>query len=187
MTGMLLKDILSWGISGIVLGSALLMIFNRNVMHSAVYLAVSLVGTGGLFFLMYAEFVGISQLLVYAGAVVVLILIAVMASTKTYETLELTPFAQTSFAAAGVLALAGFMIYISFATVWDGDALKPYTNLHGGDISPIGEGILIHYVLPFELASFVLLGALVGAIVLTREETPEEMAEETIAETEVKP
>ncbi|MBI5197729.1 MAG: NADH-quinone oxidoreductase subunit J [Nitrospirae bacterium] len=170
MSEALLKDILGWGTALVVLGAAVRMIFNKNVMHSAVYFAVSLVGTAGLFFLMYAEFVGISQLLVYAGAVVVLVLLAVMASTKTYQEMEITRGGQTWGAAVGVVVLALFMIYLSFKTVWNSSGLKPYTSVDGGDISPIGKGILIDYVLAFELASFVLLGALIGAIVLTREE-----------------
>ena len=170
MSEALLKDIVGWGTALVVLGSAVRMIFNRNVMHSAVYFAVSLVGTAGLFFLMYAEFLGIAQLLVYAGAVVVLVLIAVMASTKNYEEMEITRAGQTWGAAAGVVLLAVFMIFISFKTVWNTTGLKPYTSVAGGDISPIGKGILIDYVLAFELASFVLLGALIGAIVLTRKE-----------------
>ena len=169
----LLKDILTWGTALVVLAAGGRMIFNRNIMHSAVYFAVSLVGTAGLFFLMYAEFVGIAQLLVYAGAVVVLVLIAVMASTKNYSEMEITPAGQTWGAAAGVAVLAVFMIYIAFRTAWNTTGLKPYTSIAGGDISPIGKGILIDYVLAFELASFILLGALIGAIVLTRKE-PEE-------------
>jgi NADH-quinone oxidoreductase subunit J len=165
-----LKDVLSWIIVVVILGSAVRMVFNKNVMHSAVYLAITLVGTAGLFFLLYAEFVGISQLLVYAGAVVVLILIAVMASTKTYVKMELTGLAQTGAAAIGVLALAALMVYLSFRTVWNSSGLKPYISIKGGDILPIGEGILIQYVLAFELASFILLGALIGAIVLIRKE-----------------
>lgn len=166
----LLKDIVSWGTALVVLGAAVRMIFNKNVMHSAVYFAVSLVGTAGLFFLMYAEFLGIAQLLVYAGAIVVLVLIAVMASTKSYAELELTRLTQTWGSAAGVFVLTSFMLYLSYTTVWDTTGLKPYTTEHGGDIAPIGKGILIDYVLAFELASFVLLGALIGAIVLTRRE-----------------
>jgi len=165
-----LKDVLSWIIVAAMLGSALRMVFHKNVMHSAAYLAVTLVGTAGLFFLLYAEFVGISQLLVYAGAVVVLVLIAVMASTKTYARMELTGPAQTGTAAIGVLALAALMIYLSFRTAWNTSGLKPYISTKGGDITPIGEGILIQYVLAFELASFILLGALIGAIVLIRKE-----------------
>jgi NADH:ubiquinone oxidoreductase subunit 6 (subunit J) len=166
----LLKDLLTWGTALIIIGSALRMIFNRNVMHSAVYFALTLVGTAGLFFLMYAEFVGIAQLLVYAGAVVVLVLIAVMVSTKSYAEMEITRMGQTWAAAAGVGALGLFMIYLSFTTIWDTSGLKPYTSTPGGDIAPIGKGILIDYVLAFELASLVLLGALIGAIVLTRKE-----------------
>ncbi|MBI4716050.1 MAG: NADH-quinone oxidoreductase subunit J [Nitrospirae bacterium] len=169
-----LKDLLSWGLALVVLGAAFRMVFHKNVMHSAVYFAVSLVGTAGLFFLMTAEFVGIAQLLVYAGAVVVLILIAVMASTKSYRQFELTSFLQTGGAAAGVLVLTAFMVYIALSTAWETSGLKPYTPVRGGDIAHIGQGILIDYVLAFELASFVLLGALIGAIVLVRPEPANE-------------
>ena len=104
----------------------------------------------------------------------VLILIAVMASTKSYRQFELTSFAQTGGAAAGVLVLTAFMVYIALSTAWETSGLKPYTPVPGGDIAHIGQGILIDYVLAFELASFILLGALVGAIVLVRPEPEKE-------------
>ena len=153
-----------WILSATTVANALMVVAVRNLIHAVLFLALTFVGVAGLYVVLSADFVAVVQVLIYAGAVGVLMTFAIM----------LTPAAdrensETAFRApAAVLALLmlGVLMYVAFETTWqisdrDGAATTARS---------LGEAFLKPYVVPFEVASVLLLTAMIGAIVLTRED-----------------
>lgn len=164
----------------VLVGSALAVVLLRNIVHAALFLALFFGAAAGIYVLLNAEFIAIVQILIYAGAVTVLVLFAIML-TQNAMTRAGNPFAgQWWLAAVICLALAGGIIY---AVGGSRMALLPNTDvspnlastgLDGGTVVRIGQLLYspfnYSYVLPFEIASIVLLVAIIGAIVIGREE-----------------
>ena len=150
----------------ITVGSALGVAFGNNIVYSAFALMGTFLGVAATFVLLGADFLGVIQLLVYVGGILVLMLFAVMLTHRIGDV-------HVSNRAVGrlpgfvvVAVVAGYMIRAATRAHWvvtGADA--PAATTYG-----IGNAFLTQYLLPFELASVVLLTALVGAIVLSRKE-----------------
>jgi NADH-quinone oxidoreductase subunit J len=139
---------------------------SRNVVHAALYLLVSLLSVAVTFLLLGAEFVGWVQILIYVGAIVILFLFGLMLTKAPIgrDALDGTN-RVVGFVVAAVL-FAGLVFLIQDAFPVSDPAVPP---IDGGSLA-IGEALFRDYVLPFEAVSFVLLAALVGAIVLARKD-----------------
>jgi NAD(P)H-quinone oxidoreductase subunit 6 len=156
-----------------MLGSALGVVLLKNIVYSAFLLGGVFISIAGLYLLLNADFVAFAQVLIYVGAVNVLILFAIMLVNKR-EDFKVVPrlwIRQVATAAVcfGIFALLGTMVV---TTPW---AIS--TEVASGDSSIVRIGLhfFSDFLLPFELASILLLMALVGAIVLARREfLPEE-------------
>jgi NADH-quinone oxidoreductase subunit J len=152
-------------------GAALRLVTARNVVHAALYLVVTLAAVGAVYLVLAAEFVAWVQVLIYVGAIVVLLLFGLML-TRAPIGREALDNQQRGFAAiVGVGILAGLAVLL-----WDtfGDA---GIDLHTSVTRDVGDSLFRSYVLPFEVVSFLLLAALIGAIVLARrDEDVEERA-----------
>jgi NADH:ubiquinone oxidoreductase subunit 6 (subunit J) len=152
--------------------SALGVVVVRNLIHAVIFLIVSFVGVAGLYITLSADFVAVTQILIYAGAVSVLILFAIV----------LTPRAERgnaeSFLRLPALLLAllvAFTLgYVAIDTEWVISDREGFEET----ASVIGEALLDKYVLPFEIASVLLLMAMLGAILLVRPEGSTEEAGE---------
>ena len=140
--------------------------FSRNIVYSAFALLGTLFGVAGLYVFLAADFVAGAQFLIYIGGVLVLILFAVM---LTHRIADVAVSNRTVGSAPALLLVAGVAVVIGrvvFKTAWPVvEALPDTPTTHA-----IGNAFLGRYVLPFELASFVLLAVLVGAIVVSRKE-----------------
>ena len=140
--------------------------FSSNIVYSALALMGTLVGLAALYIFLAADFVAAAQVLIYIGGILVLILFAVML-TDRIANVEISHRSVGRGPALLVIgAITGVMGWAIRHTDWPvtaklTDAPSTYA---------IGNGFLGPYVLPFELASFVLLAVLVGAIVLSRKE-----------------
>ena len=153
-------------IAGITVVSALGVAFSRNVVYSAFSLMGTLLGAAGLYAFLAADFVAVVQILVYVGGILVFTLFAIMLTHQIADV-------QVSNRSVGRLPafalVAGIGIAMGYAITrapWaTGDLKDPTPTTFG-----IGESFLGPYLLPFELASIVLLTALVGAVVLSRKE-----------------
>jgi len=148
-------------------GSALCVIFLRNILHAAVAFFFCLTGVAGLYVLLGADFLAATQLLIYAGGVVVLIIFGVFLTTRVYDVkLELSgrmiPKVWGFLLAAGVFVLQCLLIS---RTEWPTGA-----PVYEATTRPIGQLFLTKYLLPFEFISVVLLFAMIGAAVLVRKE-----------------
>ena len=147
------------------LGGAIGVVTARTVFAGGLFLVLSFVGVSGLYVLLEAPFLAAAQLLIYAGAVAILILFAIM---LTRRVMGETPGGQTNnqWALAAFVAVMLFLVLLG-ATSQDWPTT---TDAPPGDvITALGEAFLGPYLLPFEIVSVLLLAALVGAIVIARE------------------
>jgi NADH-quinone oxidoreductase subunit J len=136
----------------------------RNVVHAALYLVVTLASAGGAYLLLAAEFVAWVQILIYVGAIVILFLFGLMLTKAPIGREALDNQRRGAAIVVGLAILAGLVFLIQDAFSWDGPKIEPGP----GGATAVGESIFSRYVLPFEVVSFLLLGALIGAIVLSR-------------------
>jgi NADH-quinone oxidoreductase subunit J len=161
-------------------GAAVLTVTSRNLVHAALFLATTLAGIAGVFLVLRADFLALVQLLVYVGAIAVLFLFGLMLTRAPIgrEALD----SQNRGLGLGV-ALAMFGVLA--ALIVDAFGGVDAAELAGPNIADIGLAIFAHWVLPFELASMLLLGALIGAILLARRESGESGDETDVTSIEI--
>jgi NAD(P)H-quinone oxidoreductase subunit 6 len=154
-------------LAAITVVSAMGVAFSNNIVYSAFALMGTLLGAAGLFVMLAADFVAVIQVLIYVGGILVLTLFAVMLTHRVADV-------RISNRALGrlptfliILAVGGVMGRAILGASWRQGAAAPAAT---STIYEIGNGFLTNYILPFELASLVLLAALVGAVVLSRKE-----------------
>jgi NADH-quinone oxidoreductase subunit J len=144
--------------------AAVLVVTTRRIVHAALWLVVALGAVAGCFGALHAEFVALVQILVYVGAIVVLVLFALMLTKAPTNPLPALTTRRSPFAAvvAGALfLLLGAGIVIAFGN----EKIKPVTT---GSATDVGTAVFRSWVLPFEVLSVLLLAALIGAIVLSQ-------------------
>jgi NADH-quinone oxidoreductase subunit J len=150
----------------VALGSAVLMVSTRNVVRAALWLVVALGAIAGCYLVLTAEFVAVVQLLIYVGAVVVLLLFAVMFTRAPVGPAVDLDTGNRPAAVAVAVATAGLLITLlvdAFRT-----AFVDLGTVQPGSAAAVGSAVFRSYVLPFEVVSVLLLAALIGAIVLSR-------------------
>jgi NADH-quinone oxidoreductase subunit J len=155
---------------------------NRNLFHAALALMGSFLGVAGLYVLLDAGFLAAAQLLVYIGAISILIIFAIMMTRRLMQTTE-TPF-NSQWAIGGITALVTFAVitfvvlqYYPLRPANEPFATAPEVpaSVLEASVVTLGQALVSvdRYVLPFELASVLLLAALVGAIVIAWPERKE--------------
>jgi NADH-quinone oxidoreductase subunit J len=137
----------------------------RNIVYAALLLIASLLGVAGIYMLLSVEFLALVQVLIYGGAVMVLILFALML-TRAPELQDRLDGDQKPLAAVASIALLGVFIAAISQTEWPRD-VNQITTVPFNDI---GTALFNRWAVPFEIASAVLLVALVGAIVISMQE-----------------
>jgi len=144
--------------------------FSRNIIYSALSLLGALLSTGALYVFLHAEYVAITQLLIYVGGVLVLILFAVMLTHRIQDGKHSNPSTGVLPGIALLGALVLVLGFVATKTPWKADlnAVPPQDSAYG-----IGDLFLGHYLLPFEVSSLVLLATLIGAVVVARKEIRE--------------
>lgn len=156
-----------------VLGGALGVVTTRNLIHGALYLILSLFGVAGYFVLLSAPFLAAAQVLVYIGAIAILIIFAVMLTrsmTRMTEALNRQWWlsAIVSVLAFGLLA-AGIIL-----PVWGQNSAFAAKEISDVVATTVDLGVALvdgnQYVLPFEVASLLLTAAMIGAIVIARDD-----------------
>lgn len=152
------------GVAGMV--AALRLVTSKNVVHAALYLVGTLASVAGVYLLLAAEFLAWVQVLIYVGAIVVLLLFGLMLTRAPIgrEALDNQQRGVAALVALGVAVGLGFLIWEAFGDV--------RIEISTTRVAGIGEQLFSRFVLPFEVVSFLLLAALVGAIMLARREEP---------------
>ncbi len=141
------------------LGGTIAMLVSRNVVHAAFWVLEVMVATAGLFLLLSAEFLALVQLLVYAGAVAVLLLFTIMITLRRREDAERS--LDLSLPALGISVVFGVAAAAAVGTFRGTPAPMP---AHTPGAAEFGQLLFTRWALPFEIASVVLLIALVGAV-----------------------
>jgi NADH-quinone oxidoreductase subunit J len=159
-------DVLLFAVIASAVGlSALAVVLSRNIVRSAVWLLFTLIGVSLLYFLLGAEFVGATQLIVYVGGTMVLVVFGVML-TAQQQFLRIRTGPQ-EWVVGGALAFALFALLLTVSLrLGEGKTAPPEQPMPGA--GPLGVGFLTTYLLPFEIISVHLLVVLIGAAYLAR-------------------
>jgi NADH-quinone oxidoreductase subunit J len=153
----------------LTVGSAAMVAFSRNIIYSAFSLLGAFAGMVGLYIFLAADFVAAVQLLIYVGGILIIILFAVMLTHRITD-VRITNRAVGKIPALVVSGILGFLLIQSIReTSW----VKAKEITYAPTSAKIGDLFLDSYLLPFELASLVLLVALIGAVVVSRKEIKE--------------
>lgn len=161
-----------WVLAGLTLVAAGGVMVSRNLLHAVLFLIVTFIGIAGFFVLLSAAFLAMAQIIIYVGAIAVLILFAILLTPRAGRGNAETKFALPATLLA--VSLAAVFLFVIHDTDWAEVEEDP--NLAA---SELGEALVGTWVVPFEIASVLLTAALVGAIMLVR--TPEEEAEDALA------
>jgi|SRR5579875_1101983 len=151
-----------------IIGGVLLLNLNK-VVHMVVALIFTFVSIAGIYILLSAEFVAAVQVLIYSGAVTIIMLFGIMLTKPYDESEEPTGKWRKIILAIGIVGFA-FAVYLG---IYNFDIPQVQTALHENNTMQIGKAIYSKFIIPFEFVSVLLLVALIGAIVLAKREDKE--------------
>lgn len=169
---MVAQNIFFYAIAATMVAAAVKVVTSRNVVHSALALIVVFGGVAAQFVILAGEFVAVTQVLVYIGAIMVLMLFGIM---LTRSKIGIDPDMTNSHWWVGVvtaLLLLGVMGY-ALVDYFGDDALpaeREITTVNGSNTATVSDAIFSQYLIPFEVISVLLLAALVGSIVIARKD-----------------
>jgi NADH-quinone oxidoreductase subunit J len=152
-------------VGAVILGSSLMVVTTRNLIHAALWLIVTLFGVAVLFALLNAGFLAVVQVVVYIGAIAILFIFAVMLTRK--EMRDRGPQLNSAWWLAGLIGLLTFGGLVRMLAGWSGFSKLSADFPSGYDaVTRLGNALVAPdaFVLPFEVASVLLLAALVGAV-----------------------
>ena len=160
-------ELVFWLASALIVGAALGAVLLKNIVHAALCLVVTLLGVAAIFLLLGSEFLALVQILVYGGGVTVLLLFGLMLTNATDDPI-VSDGAQKPFAFIVGIALAGILAVALVDQVWGAPVAStvPFREL--------GVRLFRDFGAPFEIASLVLIIALIGAIAIARRDLPED-------------
>lgn len=165
-----LPNLFFYLLAAMILGGAVITITRRNAVHSAIWLVVTLLGVAGLYLHQQAEFLAAVQVLVYIGGITVLFLFVIMLVNLDEAARQRQFNRQWIIALGCTLALLAEFGYF----IWKGADSFYFAEAGGGALQPNTELIALalyrDYMLPFELASLLLLVAMIGAVVMAKKD-----------------
>ena len=136
-------------------------VLTRNVVHAALFLLMSLVSVAGIYLILFTEFLALVQVLIYGGAIIIVLVFAIML-TRTSEYPHISDNRQWPLAAIAALALGAVLA----AAFWTSPPTG--TAAQSPAFSELANSLFTRWAIPFEVASLVLLVALIGAIIIAR-------------------
>ncbi|WP_152270770.1 NADH-quinone oxidoreductase subunit J family protein [Agriterribacter humi] len=160
-----ITQLLFWILTILTLGSALMVIFSKNPVHSILWLIVTFFSISGHYVLLNAQFLAIVNIIVYAGAIMVLFLFVVMLMNLN---MPAAPLKKKWLKFAGVLS-GGSLMLVLIAALKDTESMRREVLMQTGDIgliNSLGMVLFKDYILPFEISSVLFLSAMVGAVVI---------------------
>jgi NADH-quinone oxidoreductase subunit J len=164
-----LTQIIFWFLSALAVGSALMVITRKNPVHSVLYLVVTFFAISGHYILLNAQFLAVVNIIVYAGAIMVLFLFVVMMmNLNTAAEPQKNKFLQF----AGVIS-GGSVFLVLMAALVKTKEVSAGMELQTGDyglIKNLGKVLFTNYVFPFEISSVLFLSAMIGAVVISKRE-----------------
>ena len=163
----MIDTILFYLFAGLTLGGGLLTITRRSAVHSAISLIVSLVGVAGLFLLQHAEFLFAVQIVLYVGGIMVLFLFVIMLVNLDQASRVRQFNKQWWVALAAVAAVGGEILYVLRKPLSLPAAGVRIQN-GAGNVEQIADVLFSQYLLPFEIASLLLLAAVIGSVMMAK-------------------
>ena len=161
-----MADFTFWIVVGLTLGSAFMVVKSKNLLYSAYALLFSFIGVTGLYVFLWADFIAVVQVVVYVGGILILIIFGIMLTNKITSVNISHTSVQKGIGTLAVLGIATLLAYMVFSTPW-----IELANVEPEETTAsIGRLLMMDYLLPFEAASLLLLGALIGATTLSRKE-----------------
>ncbi|MBU8934964.1 MAG: NADH-quinone oxidoreductase subunit J [candidate division Zixibacteria bacterium] len=159
--------IVFWILSFVILVSGFMVVSLKNIFHCALFLVLCLFSVAGIFILLEAEFLAVAQVLIYVGAVAILMIFAIMLTSnmaskrirQSNHNVTIGLFVSLVFAMSTILL-------VDKTSVWR----YHEQTISEGAIVALGKSLMTQFVLPFEVVSVLLVAALIGAIVLARKE-----------------
>jgi len=175
----MLELILFYTFGAIAVISAILVITRHNVVHSAAFLGATLFAVAGIFLTLHAEFLAGVQVIVYVGGILVLFVFVIMLISVDRSVHESQYNKQWTI---GLITSGILIIEIAYGLYRGKDSLvlppivpaPPAAAVAAGNSEQVGTALYTSYLLPFEIASILLLVAIVGAVVLAKKRTPAE-------------
>jgi len=166
---MLIDTVFFYLFALLTLGGAILTITRRNAVHSAISLIVSLLGVAGLYLLQHAEFLFAVQIVLYVGGIMVLFLFVIMLVNLDQMAKERQFNSQWMVALAAVVAVGveiGYFFYRGQDSFKLSEMVPPAPTM--GNTEMLADVLFRDYLLPFEIASILLLVAVVGSVVMAK-------------------
>ena len=162
-----MANIVFWLIAVFTISSALVVVLNNQLLYSAVALLFTLFGVAALYIFLWADFIAGVQLIVYIGGILVLIIFGIMLTNRISSArLSQTNVQQGIGGVISIWLMILLGLIISKTSWLENQSTEPV----GSTVHDIGVLLLTKYLLPFEAVSLLLLGALIGAALLSREE-----------------
>jgi NADH-quinone oxidoreductase subunit J len=168
---MLIDTVLFYVFAALVLGGALFTITRRSAVHSAIALIVSLLGVAGLYLMQGAEFLFAVQIVLYIGGIMVLFLFVIMLVNLDQAARERQFNRQWGVALAAVAAVgaeAGYFLYRGRDAFHVAQSAAPAAQSGLGNTEMVADTLFQNYLLPFEIASVLLLVAVVGSVIMAK-------------------
>ena len=153
-----------WSLAAMTIGGASMIMISRNLIHAVVWLVLSMLGIAGLYLTLSADFIAVVQVLIYVGAISVLMLFAIMLTPRAERDNSQTRAAVPAGIVVGMVLIA--TMWVAVDTDWGAVREAALTD----QARLIGESLIKHYILPFEIGAVLLTAALVGAIALARQD-----------------
>jgi NADH-quinone oxidoreductase subunit J len=138
----------------------------KNIFHSLLFLILCFFSIAGIYILLSAEFVAAVQILIYVGAITVLLIFAIMLTAQLYS----PSIRQSNEQVIPGLLVVGALLVVTLSVLGRTSWRISTQGIEGQSTVSIGKALLTTYVLPFEVVSLVLLAALIGAIIIARKE-----------------
>jgi len=158
-------DFIFYAFSAVIISSSIFCVFHPNILYAGLSLFGAFFGVAGIYLLLGADFLAATQVLIYVGGILTLLLFAVMLSKNIYGVKFEDEKKRKIFPTLFCAILFGFLVKFIYSAHWNIAASEEPPAV---TTSRLGTLLLTDYLLPFELASVLLLAALIGAIVLAR-------------------
>ncbi len=165
-----MQEVLFYAILAFTVFSAAIVAFSNKIIYSAFALLFTFTGFAGIYIYLHADFLAMTQIMIYVGGILVLILFGVLMTQRIYDLKAIAAHNSVLLSVLGGAFVAAILALVISKGSWApilSKKFEPTTKI-------IGEAILKQYLLPFEIASVLLLGALIGAVYLARAEDKEQ-------------
>jgi NADH-quinone oxidoreductase subunit J len=159
-----ITQILFWFLSVLTLGSAIMVITSKNVIHSILFLIITFFSISGHYVLLNAQFLAIVNIIVYAGAIMVLFLFVVMLMNLNADT---EPHRNKYLLYGGTIA-GCCLLLVLVAALKKTDSLVQMKTGDIGLINNLGKALFTNYVFPFEISSVLFLSAMIGTVIISK-------------------